>query len=147
MLRARRVGHYARIDANELPELLRKIEAYVGSAPTRFALKLMALTFVRTSELINARWEEFDLKKAEWRIPGKRMKMGTPHVVPLSKQAVEVLTCLHELRGLSGLLFPGERDHEKPMSNNTILMALDRMGYRGRMTGHGFRGVAFDHPA
>ena len=81
------------------------------------------------------------------------MKMRTPHIVPLSKQAVEVLTCLHEIRGLSGLLFPGERDHEKPMSNNTILNALERMGYKGRMTGHGFRGVAstifhelgFDH--
>jgi integrase len=149
----RKKGHYARVDAKELPILLRKIEAYVGSPQTRFALKLMALTFVRTGELIGARWEEFDLKKAEWRLPTERMKMRTPHIVPLSKQAVEVLTCLYELRGISALLFPGERDHERPMSNNTILMALGRMGYRGRMTGHGFRGVAstilheqgFDH--
>jgi integrase len=113
----------------------------------------MALTFVRTSELIGARWEEFDLEAAEWRIPAARMKMKTPHVVPLSTQAVDVLRCLHEIKGLSGLVFPGERDHEVPMSNGAILGALKRMGYRGRMTGHGFRGVAstilheqgFDH--
>ena len=90
----------------------------------------MALTFVRTSELIEAHWDEFDLEAAEWRLPPERMKMGTPHIVPLASQAVELLASLHELRGLSGLLFPGERDHEKPMSNNTILGALYRMGYR-----------------
>jgi integrase len=141
-LRPRKKANYARLDARDLPELLRKIEGYEGTPYTRFALKLMALTFVRTSELIAAPWSEFDLDAAEWRIPGERMKMGTPHIVPLSAQAVEVLRCLHELRGGSGLLFPGERDHEKPMSNNTLLYALYRMGYRGRMTGHGFRGIA-----
>lgn len=141
-LKPRQQGHYARIDAKELPELLRRIYAYPGSAYTRMAMQLMALTFVRTGELIGARWEEFDLDGAEWRIPAGRMKMKTPHIVPLSRQAVDVLRCLHELRGLSGLLFPGERDHAKPMSNNTILGALKRMGYGGRMTGHGFRGVA-----
>lgn len=152
-LQARKKEHYARVDAKDLPELLRKIEAYVGAPYTRFAMKLMALTFVRTSELINARWSEFDLKAAEWRIPAERMKMRTLHIVPLSKQAGEVLQYLRELKGLSDLLFPGERDHEKPMSNNTILKALERMGFKGRMTGHGFRGVAstmlhemgFDH--
>lgn len=152
-LKPRKKGHYARLEPKELPELLRKLQAYQGSAYTRFAMQLMALTFVRTSELIGARWDEFDLEAAEWRIPASRMKMRTPHVVPLPRQAVEALKCLHELRGLAGLLFPGERDHEKPMSNNTILGALKRMGYAGRMTGHGFRGVAstilheqgFDH--
>lgn len=152
-LKPRKKESYSRLDAKELPELLRKIEAYPGSPYTRLAMKLMALTFVRTSELIGARWDEFDLEAAEWRIPAERMKMKTPHIVPLSTQAVEVLKTLHELRGLSGLLFPGERDHDKPMSNNTILAALKRMGYAGRMTGHGFRGVAstilhehgFDH--
>jgi integrase len=141
-LKPRKKRNYARLDARELPELLRKIEAYSGAPHTRMALKLMALTFVRTGELIGARWSEFDLDAAEWRIPGERMKMGTPHIVPLSTQAVDVLRCLYELRGLSGLLFPGERDHEKAMSNNTLLFALYRMGYKGRMTGHGFRGVA-----
>lgn len=70
------------------------------------------------------------------------MKMKTPHIVPLAPQAVEVLQTLHTISGGRALVFPGERDHEKPMSNNTILAALKRMGYAGRMTGHGFRGVA-----
>lgn len=141
-LKPREKEHYARIDAKDLPELLRKIDAYVGAPYTRYAIKLMALTFVRTGELIAARWDEFDLDAAEWRIPAARMKMRTPHIVPLSKQALDVLRCLHEIKGLSGLLFPGERDHEKPMSNGTLLGALRRMGYAGRMTGHGFRGLA-----
>lgn len=152
-LKARKKEHYARVDPKELPELLRKIEVYQGGPYTRMAMKLMALTFVRTGELIGARWDEIDLEAAEWRIPAERMKMRTPHIVPLSTQAVDVLRSLHELKGLAGLLFPGERDHEKPMSNNTILKALERMGYAGRMTGHGFRGLAstvlhemgFDH--
>jgi integrase len=141
-LKPRKKTNYARLDARDLPELLRKIEGYDGTPYTRFALKLMALTFVRTSELIGARWDEFELGAAEWRVPASRMKMRTPHIVPLAAQAVEVLKCLHQLRDGNGLLFPGERDHAKPMSNNTILFALYRMGYRGRMTGHGFRGVA-----
>ena len=141
-LKPQKKTNYARLDAREIPELLRKIEAYQGSAFTRLAMKLMALTFVRTGELIGARWEEFDLEAAEWRIPAWRMKMKTPHIVPLAPQAVEVLQALHTVSGGRALLFPGERDHEKSMSNNTILAALKRMGYAGRMTGHGFRGVA-----
>jgi integrase len=142
VLKSRTKENYARLDVKELPELLRKMHAYQGTPYTRFAVQLMALTFVRTGELIGATWDEFDLDASEWRIPARRMKMRTPHVVPLSRQAVDLLRCLHELRRLSPLLFPGERDHEKPMSNNTILGALKRMGYRGRMTGHGFRGIA-----
>lgn len=131
----------ARLDPREVPELLRKIDVYEGHIRTRMAMQLMALTFVRTSELIGARWEEFDLEAKQWRIPAERMKMKTPHIVPLSRQSMKVL---EKLKPLSGgvLLFPGERDHEKPMSNNTILYALYRMGYHSRMTGHGFRGVA-----
>lgn len=142
LLKARKTKSYARLDIREMPDLLRAIEAYQGSAVTRLAMKLMALTFVRTSELIEAPWSEFDLKAKQWRIPGERMKLKTPHIVPLSRQAVEVLRTLHIVSGRGALLFPGERDHEKPMSNNTILMALGRMGYKHRMTGHGFRGIA-----
>ena len=141
-LKSRRKENYARLGEKELPELLRKIEAYQGGPYTRLAMQLMALTFVRTTELIAARWAEFDLEAAEWRIPPERMKMKTPHIVPLSPQAVEVVKVLHTLSGGRVLLFPGERDHAKPMSNNTILKALERMGYKGRMTGHGFRGMA-----
>jgi integrase len=141
-LKPSKKGNYARLDAKEMPELLRKIEAYQGNSVTRLAMKLMALTFVRTGELIGARWAEIDLAAAEWRIPPERMKMRTPHIVPLAPQTVEVLQALQTLSGGRMLVFPGERNHEKPMSNNTILGALKRMGYGGRMTGHGFRGVA-----
>lgn len=142
ILTMRKKQNYARLDAKELPELLRHIEVYQGSSVTRLAMKLMAMTFVRTSELIGARWEEFDLDNARWDIPAERMKMKTPHIVLLSHQAVQLLRNLHMLTGHRALLFPGERSHEKPMSNNTILKALERMGYKGRMTGHGFRGIA-----
>lgn len=142
VLRARKKENFARIDAKELPELLRKIEAYDGAAATRFALQLMAHTFVRTAELIAAKWDEFDLEAAEWRIPAERMKMRTPHIVPLSAQSVALLRELQAISGHREHLFPGERNPRKPMSNNTILYALYRMGYHSRMTGHGFRGVA-----
>jgi len=142
VLPARKKKNYARVDGKELPELLRKIEVYQGASITRAALKLMAMTFVRTSELIGARWPEFDLDAARWDIPAERMKMKTPHIVPLSIQAVTLLRALHTSTGGRAMLFPGERDPKKPMSNNTILKALERMGYKGRMTGHGFRGIA-----
>lgn len=153
VLKPRTVQNFARVGAAELPELLRKIAGYEGATLTRAALQLMAMTFVRTSELIEARWQEFDLKAAEWTIPPERTgRKGVagkrrPHIVPLSRQALEVLGTLRAVRGAdrctgAALVFPGERDHDKPMSNGAILMALKRMGYRGRMTGHGFRGIA-----
>lgn len=142
ILPSRRQKHYSRVGESELPELLRHIDAYQGAVVTRLAMRMMVLTFVRTSELIGARWEEFDLTTRMWKIPAVRMKMRTEHWVPLSRQAVDVLMTLQLVTGRSSLLFPGERDHEKPMSNNTILAALKRMGYQGKMTGHGFRGIA-----
>lgn len=95
----------ARIDARELPALLRSIEVYEGRQLTRLAIKLMALTFVRTSELIGARWEEVDLEASRWSIPAARMKMRTPHFVPLSRQAVEVLELLRTISGSGELVF------------------------------------------
>lgn len=142
ILKASIKTNYARIDAKELPKLLREIEVYRGTHVTRLAMKLMTLTFVRTSELIEAKWSEFDLEAARWNIPAERMKMRTPHVVPLATQSIEVLGMLRGLTGKSDWLFPGDRDDAKPMSNNTILKALERMGYKGTMTGHGFRGLA-----
>ena len=109
---------------------------FVGTsvgALTRLAMKLMAYTFVRTSELIEAEWQEFDLDNARWDIPAERMKMDTPHIVPLSQQSVAVLRALSLLTGNRKLVFPGAHDKEKPMSNNTILFALYRLGYKGRM--------------
>lgn len=142
ILKSTRKINYARVDAKELPLLLKAIELYKGTPVTRLAIKLMALTFVRTSELIGAKWAEFDFEEARWDIPAERMKMRTPHIVPLASQAIEVLEMLRTLTGSSEWLFPGDRSSTKPMSNNTILKALERMGYKGRMTGHGFRGLA-----
>ncbi len=137
-----RTENRARVNAKELPELLAKMDDYNGDAITRFAMKLMAYTFVRTSEEIEAPWTEFDLDEARWIIPAERMKMNTPHIVPLSRQAVEVLRALKLLTGNGRLVFPGANNRNKPISNNTILYALYRLGYRDRMTGHGFRGLA-----
>lgn len=134
--------NYARIDAKELPELLLAIDGYHGQEHTRLALLLMALTFVRTSELIKAEWSEFDLKAQRWEIPAERMKMRAPHIVPLCRQAVEVVQALQAISYSDRYVFPSDNRRGGHMSNNTILYALYRMGYRGRMTGHGFRGVA-----
>jgi integrase len=142
ILKSGRKLNYARVDARELPDLLRAIEVYQGTHVTRLAIKLIALTFVRTSELIGAKWAEFDPEAARWDIPAERMKMRTPHIVSLSRQTLDVLATLRTLTGQSEWLFPGDRNAKKPMSNNTILKALERMGYKGRMTGHGFRGLA-----
>ena len=134
--------NYARVDGRELPTLLRRIEVYQGKQVTRLAMKLMSMTFVRTTELIEAKWGEFDLENARWDIPAERMKMRTPHIVPLARQALEVLEMLRDFTGSNEWLFPGDLNAAQPMSNNTILKALERMGYKGRMTGHGFRGLA-----
>jgi integrase len=142
ILKSTRKVNYSRVDARELPALLRNIEVYQGTHVTRLAIKLMSLTFVRTSELIGAKWTEFDLEAGRWDIPPERMKMRAPHIVPIAKQSLGVLEMLHDLTGHSEWLFPGDRNANKPMSNNTILKALERMGYKGRMTGHGFRGLA-----
>lgn len=140
-----KVQHVAALTAKELPELLRKIDHYAGDGggdlQTQLALKLLALTFVRTSELRGATWEEFDVDAAEWRIPGERMKTGAVHTVPLSDQAMAILSQLRELNGSYHFVFPG-RTATKPMSKNTVLFALYRMGYHSRMTGHGFRATA-----
>lgn len=132
----------ARVEAKDLPALLKAIEVYQGKVITRLATKLLALTFVRTSELIGARWEEIDVEARRWNIPAARMKMKAPHIVPLSTQALEVLELLRTVTGNGELIFPGDIDARRPMSNNTILFALKRMGYGGVMTGHGFRGIA-----
>ena len=135
--------NFPRLDKAELPDLLKKIEYYPGSPVTRLAMKLMALVFLRTDELIKGEWSEVNFEEARWDRPKERMKGGKrPHIVPLSRQAAEVLRELRHYRKNEHWIFPGDHDADKCMSNNTILGALDRMGYKGRMTGHGFRGVA-----
>lgn len=142
ILRPRKKRNHPRVSTKELPGLLRAIDEYVGGEHTRLALQLMALTFVRTSELIGARWSEFDLESSRWEIPAERMKMKTQHIVALSRQSKAILMRLKEISFNRELVFPGDVNSSKPMSNNTLLFALYRMGYRSRMTGHGFRGVA-----
>jgi integrase len=117
ILKSTRKVNYARVDARELPALLRNIEVYQGTHVTRMAMKLIALTFVRTSELIGAKWTEFDMEAGRWDIPAERMKMRTPYIVPLPRQALEVLDTLRTLTGQSEWLFPGDRNASKPMSN------------------------------
>lgn len=137
------VKNHARIEAAELPGLLLAIEGYQGLS-TRFALKLLALTFVRTGELRGAKWTEINESEKRWTIPAERTKkvrgVQRPHIVPLSSQALEVLQALRAAFGRDGYLFKGTSG--QLISENTILFALGRLGYKGRMTGHGFRGLA-----
>lgn len=135
--------HQAAVKQEDLPDLLRAIDGYdaIGDRQTRLALQLLALTFVRTNELIGALWEEIDAGAGLWVIPAARMKMRTEHVVPLSTQALALFAELKAICGGSRFVFPG-RNRDKPISNNTMLFALYRLGYKGKMTGHGFRAVA-----
>ena len=131
-----------RVDLKDLPQLLQDIQAYDGNAITKIAIQLLSLTFVRTKELIQATWDEIDFIGKVWRIAPERMKMGTAHIVPLSAQTLDLLGELKKITGGSKHLFPSVKGDGKTMSNNTILFALYRMGYKDRMTGHGFRDVA-----
>jgi integrase len=142
--------HYAAFDARELPTFLQKLERNDARLfpHTRLAMRLMALTFVRTGELIQAEWPEFDLAEAQWVIPASRMKMKREHIVPLSAQAIAVLQELYAHRNHPALadwpdyVFPNQTRLRKHMNNNTLLAGLKRLGYRGQMTGHGFRSLA-----
>lgn len=136
-----KVKHMAALSVRELPEFLRRIDNYDGELQTKLALKLLALTFVRTNELRSATWAEMDLERGEWTIPADRMKAKEPHHVPLPRQGVAILQQLLEMSGKWPWVFPG-RAPSKPMSKNTILFGLYRMGYHTRMTGHGFRAIA-----
>lgn len=134
--------HYNTVARGGLAELLQDIESYQGKPLTVYALRLVAHCFVRTGELLDAEWSEFNLDAAEWVIPGERMKMRRPHLVPLSRQVVGWLRELHKLTGHRKHLFPNRNDPTRPASHAVILRALKRMGWGGEMTGHGFRSVA-----
>jgi integrase len=139
-----RQRHHASItDPKKIGELLRAVDGYEGSFVTRCALQLAALTFVRPGELRHAEWSEIDIDKAEWRIPAEKMKMRVAHIVPLSRQAIQVLQELKPLTGRGKYVFPGVRSIRRPMSENTVNAALRRLGYtKDEMTGHGFRSMA-----
>lgn len=138
-----RKGKYASIDIEEFPDLLCAINSNNGRAfrQTSIAIKLLMLTAVRTVELIHAKWPEFDFEKSLWTVPAERMKTGLVHLVPLSRQAIALLQRLKEMNGHRQFILPSLHFPRKPMSNCTILNSLKRMGYRNKMTGHGFRAL------
>jgi integrase len=136
-------NHASLTDPAEVGALLRAIDGYEGQPITAAALKLAPLVFVRPGELRGARWAEFDLDGAEWRIPAERMKMGEQHIVPLARQTVTILRELKALTSFGEYVFPSLLTLTRPMSNNTINTALRRLGYtKEQMTGHGFRSMA-----
>jgi len=135
--------HSAMTDPEKVAGLLRAIDGYQGSFVTKCALCLAPLLFVRPGELRQAEWAEIDFEATEWNIPAEKMKTRQPHLVPLARQAVEVLRELHPLTGAGRYVFPSPRTSKRPMSNNGVLSALRRMGFeKDEMTGHGFRAMA-----
>jgi integrase len=137
-------GHFASItDPDEVGALLRAIDGFTGMYQVAAALKLAPLVFVRPGELRHAEWTEIDLDAAEWNIPAHKMKMGEPHLVPLSTQAVAILQNLQPLSGGGRYVFPGARDRKKPLSDMAMNAAFKRMGFDGQtFTAHGFRAMA-----
>jgi len=143
-LKNKRVEHFKAMDLKDLPEFIKKINQNDARLfrQTCLALKLMVLTFTRKSELCNARWQEIDLKNKVWIIPAERMKMRKEHLVPLSRQALEIFQELHELNSKWEYVFVSQISARKPMNEDTILRALYRLGYKGKATIHGFRALA-----
>jgi integrase len=143
-LQSGKAENYAHVSPDELPELIRAIASYPHAHDVRLGLRLLSLFAVRPSELREAKWDEFDFDKKLWTIPEERKgrKKGQEHLVPLSTQAIEALDELRKYSGHYPLLFPGRSDHTKPRSDTVFLMALRRLGYEGRQTGHGFRHIA-----
>ncbi|PHM42752.1 tyrosine-type recombinase/integrase [Xenorhabdus szentirmaii] len=144
--------HRAALELKRLPELLQRIDSYTGRPLTTLAVKLTLLVFIRSSELRFARWDEIDFENAMWMIPAEReakhshrgSKMRTPHLVPLSRQAIEILKQIYQFSGNHELIFIGDHNPRKPMSENTINNALRAMGYdtKTEVCGHGFRTMA-----
>lgn len=132
-------NHFPFLKADEIPDFLRALDGYTGSKIVQIATKLLMITGVRTIELRAALWSEFDLGNAIWEIPAERMKMRRPHLVPLSTQALDLLNELKLMTGNYRYVFPGRNDPNKPMSEASINQVIKRIGYGGKLTGHGFR--------
>lgn len=141
-----KVEHHKPMTRDQIGDFVQALDGYAGYRTTVIALRLMLLTFVRTVELRGAEWSEFDLDRAEWRIPAERMKMREPHTVPLSWQAVELLRELHTYTGGRTFLFPNYRNPKACMTATTLNRALERMGFNGKdsigFSAHGFRATA-----
>jgi len=141
-LKTRKQENHAYLSAKELPEFLAKLKHYDGDEQTKLALKLVILTFLRTTEVRGAKWSEIDFEKQEWRVPAERMKMRKSHMVPLSAQSVEILKKLHAINGAYEHIFPNRNNPTAYMSQNTMIYAVYRLGYHSRTTVHGFRATA-----
>ena len=139
-LKNKRVKNLASLSASEMPEFLRRIKAYPADAQTHHAIVLIMLTGVRVSELLQARWEEFDLEGRKWDIPEERMKNRLPHRVTLTDMMITELKALR-LTHNQELLFPHRLNNREPMRSESILAVIKRSGYAGRMTTHGFRSL------
>ncbi len=140
-LKPRKVKNMARLDISEFPAFVERMDRYHGNLIIRSALQLMTLTFVRTAELRMMEWNEIDYENRLWRIPAHKMKMAMPHIVPLSQQALEILERIQPITGIKPYVFYNYST-AKPISSNALLCAIRTMGYNGKMTGHGFRGLA-----
>lgn len=132
-------NHYPFLTAKELPDFFKALSSYSGSALVVMAARLLIITGLRTGELRGALWDEIDFNKAIWEIPASRMKMRRPHIVPLSDQALSLIGKIREITGNYPLMFPGRNDPRKTMSEASINQVFKRIGYAGRVTGHGFR--------
>ena len=140
-LKAKKVEHHKMISPDELPEFLKSLTAGDIHTTTKSAIQFTILTAARSGEVRGAIWKEIDLEKRLWSIPAERMKMRSPHTVPLSQQALAILNRMKILHGDGGLVFPGIHYPEKPLSENTMLYALYRIGYHSKATMHGFRAL------
>lgn len=141
LLKPRQPKHRAAIPDKQLPAFLAALQAYDGDPTTKAALRLLMLTAVRPGELRGARWDEIDTEAATWRVPAERMKMKREHLVPLSRQALEVLEAQRVISGGGPLVFPSPFYPGKQLSENTLNSALARMGYKGEHSAHGFRAL------
>ncbi|EPK9181779.1 tyrosine-type recombinase/integrase, partial [Serratia marcescens] len=131
--------HFPFLTAQELPYFLNDLAGYTGSVITKTATRIIMLTGVRTQELRFARWQDIDLDKGIWNIPPEVMKMKRPHVVPLSTQVVDLFDSLRPITGAYPLVFIGRNDHRKSISKESVNQVIELLGYKGRLTGHGFR--------
>jgi len=134
--------NYNSIEFKELPDFLKALDEVEAHPIIKLATHLLMLTFVRTGELRGAEWSEFDLENRVWEIPAERMKKKRTHLVPLSEGAMEVLERLKPYTGHRQYVFASPNKPKVPISNNAILQLIKRMGYAGKMTGHGFRHLA-----
>lgn len=141
-LTTRKKVNHANLKENDLPEFLHKLENYQGELQTRLAMQILVLTFVRTAELRGMKWKEVNFDTAEWHIPAERMKMREKHIVPLSKQVIELLKQIRTIHNNQEFVFPSRINPHKSTSENTLIYALYRMGYHSKATAHGFRATA-----